>query len=231
MDERDKNTPPPAPPPGWFDDADNPPDPRPDAEAEFLASLDARIAGPNPQSLRLVPRPHPATLAEHDLRAQCRMSKGRSGGPGGQNRNKVETLVRFEHTATGVQRHAGERRSAIENERVALRRLRLALAVAVRCDVPAGDARSDLWKQRCQPRGKEGGRIAVSERHDDFPSLLAEALDILRACGWDQAKAAARLCCTPSQLLKLLSMYPPAMHLLNASRAACGLRPLRSPRS
>jgi len=67
------------------------------------------------------------------LRA-CVLRRGRTRGPGGQNRNKVETAVYLLHRPTGVAAAATERRSQAENLRVALFRLRLQLAVAVRGD-------------------------------------------------------------------------------------------------
>ncbi|MBL8758453.1 MAG: peptide chain release factor-like protein, partial [Phycisphaerae bacterium] len=69
------------------------------------------------------PWPHPACLADKDILKQCRIGRGRAGGPGGQNRNKVETLVIITHLPSGLEAHAGERRSQGENKTVALRRL------------------------------------------------------------------------------------------------------------
>src|SRR5215471_12693999 len=104
---------------------------------------------PLPSEPIWVTKPHPATLDGEELLAQCEMTKGRTKGPGGQHRNKVETRVTLEHKPTGLLAHAGERRSVVDNKRVALFRLRLALAVAVRTAVPAGDVRSQLWQTRC----------------------------------------------------------------------------------
>lgn len=165
----------------------------------------------------LVDPPHPASLAEDALLAQCDAARGRSGGPGGQNRNKVETKVTLTHVPTGVSAQAGERRSGIENRRIAIKRLRLALAVEARAPVKAGDARSELWKQRCR-----AGRIVVNPSHWDFPALLAEAMDMLAACRWDPARAALRLECTSSQLVKLLKEHPPAFTRFNAEREGKG---------
>lgn len=165
----------------------------------------------------LVDPPHPATLAEEALLEQCGTARGRSGGPGGQHRNKVETKITLTHTATGVAAQAGERRLASENARVALRRLRLALAVAVRAPVKTGDARSALWLERCR-----AGKVVCNPDHWDFPALLAEALDMLESCRWDPHRAAVRLECTSSQLIKLLKDHPPALARLNAERAAKG---------
>ncbi|MCB9844499.1 MAG: peptide chain release factor-like protein [Phycisphaeraceae bacterium] len=165
---------------------------------------------------------HPAALAPDDLLRQCTLERGRSGGPGGQHRNKRETHVTLTHGPTGVTAQAGERRSGEENRRVALSRLRMALAIEVRRGVPAGEARSDLWRSRCRD-----GRIACGPRHADFPAMLAEALDMLHACGLDHRKAAIRLDCTPSQLVRLLERHPPALVSLNRVRAERGLPELK----
>lgn len=189
------------------------------------------------------PWPHPACLDDEALLAQCQIGFGRSGGPGGQHRNKVQSLVRLVHAPTGIEAHAGERRTQHENRRVALRRLRLALAVEVRTPVPDGDVASDLWRsRRHQPRrGEEGGRsplgrwrgggsglIVVNPDHHDYPSLLAEALDVIAACDWDAKLASLRLECSATQLIRLVADYAPAMVRWNREREARGMRPLRT---
>lgn len=170
----------------------------------------------------ILPRPHPASLDVEELEKQCELGRGRSGGPGGQHRNKVETLALVKHTPTGISTHAGERRSAIQNKRVALSRLRLALAVEVRAEVPAGDVRSELWRSRTK-----NSRISCSERHADFPAMLAEAMDMLWASRGDARKAAIRLEVTPSQLVRFVGKHPPALGRLNEWRDAWGLGALR----
>ncbi|MFT5422544.1 MAG: hypothetical protein ACI89L_000309 [Phycisphaerales bacterium] len=169
--------------------------------------------------------PHPAALTDEKILAECRVDRSRSSGPGGQNRNKVETHITLTHTPTGVSGQAGERRSQEENRRVALRRLRLALAVEVRVPVPAGDILSPLWRSRRKDR-----RIECNPRHQDFPSLLAEALDVFAACGWDPGKGAAssRLEISSSQLVKFVALHKPAFALMNAEREKRGMHALRA---
>ncbi|MBK7406296.1 MAG: peptide chain release factor-like protein [Phycisphaerales bacterium] len=158
--------------------------------------------------------------------AQSELGRGRTGGPGGQHRNRVATHVTLTHLETGVLAQAGERRSAEENKAAALRRLRYALAVEHRTPVAPGEARTLLWSTRCTG----AGRIVCAERHHDHPTLIAEALDVLAACAWDAARAATRLCCTQTQLVRLLGEHPPALERLNRERRERGSRPL-SPRA
>jgi hypothetical protein len=172
--------------------------------------------------LHILPPPHPSGLALEDLAKQCEFGRGRSGGPGGQHRNKVETLAIVTHVATGVSARAGERRSAGENKSRALSRLRLALAVSVRAETPAGDVRSAMWRERTG-----SGRIVCSERHEDFAAMLAEALDMLWACRGDPKKAAIRLEVTSSQLVRFVQKHPPAFVRLDEWREAWGLGALR----
>jgi hypothetical protein len=176
---------------------------------------------PPPPEFLLLPAPHPASLDDEALAAQCSFSKDKAGGPGGQHRNKVESRVTIVHNPTGIEAMAGERRSAVDNRRVALFRLRLALALGARTPVPPGDPRSALWQARCSR-----GKIACNPQHHDYPTLLAEALDTIWACDLDLATAALRLTCSASQLVKLIKEHPAALVLLNQSRASRGMHKL-----
>ncbi len=171
-----------------------------------------------------VKRPlHPAMLDEGELLKSVTMERGRSGGPGGQHRNKNETAVTLTHDPTGISAQAGERRHAEINRKVALRRLRLKLAVEFRVELPAGDVRSELWRERCRK-----GKIVCAERHADYPAMLAEALDLIAASGWDQKKAAVRLEVSATQLIRFVATHAPALSAWNAARAERGLGSLRA---
>lgn len=162
---------------------------------------------------------HPATLGDDQLLAQCDIRFMRRSGPGGQNRNKVETAVILHHRPTGLQAEANERRSQNENREAALFRLRVRMALEIR--LPAAAQPSPLWRSRCR-----GGRIKVNPEHADVPSLLAEALDNLASHQMDTKATAEALGCTATQLVHLLKIEPQALALLNQHRASIGLRPL-----
>jgi hypothetical protein len=167
------------------------------------------------------PTIHPAGLpAEHLLR-DCEVRHERRRGPGGQHRNKTESAVVIRHVPSGIEGQAAERRSQHDNHRNAVKRLRMNLALGVRTVSQSDLEPSAMWQSRCHD-----GRIGINEDHEDFPILLAEALDVLEARNSHLHGSAEQLGCTPSQLVKLLKKEPRAFLWLNAERRKQGLPPL-----
>ena len=164
---------------------------------------------------------HPAALDSAALLAACRETRTKRSGPGGQHRNTTETAVVLTHLPTGITAEASERRSQAENRRVALWRLRLRLAIEHRLP-PSPVGPSTVWEAR-----NAGGRLAVNGEHDDYPTLVAEALDRLAAVQGEVSTAASRLRVTATQFVRLFKKQPAAWMALAACRRAHGLPPLR----
>ncbi|MAJ46721.1 MAG: hypothetical protein CBC35_05360 [Planctomycetes bacterium TMED75] len=168
--------------------------------------------------------PHPSTLDEGAFMSECEVSAGRSSGPGGQHRNKVQTGIRVVHLPTGIEARGTERREAQVNRSRAIFRLRLKLARNVRTQVGRDNHEpSELWEAR-----RQGRKLPVNPKHPDYPALLAEALDVVYARKFDVAGAAGVLRITMSQLTRVIRQEPPAISQVNRGRERVGLPRLRS---
>jgi hypothetical protein len=168
------------------------------------------------------PQIHPSRLPEALLLEQCRIRRTRHSGPGGQHRNKVETAIEIVHEPTDIVAFAAERRSQEANRQVAVFRMRLLLAVRVRCVRSPDVQPTELWRSRCQ-----GQKINCSERHHDFPAMLAEAMDAIDAKDYDVRCAAAALGCSATQLIRFIARVPEALATVNTARIARGLNRLQ----
>ena len=182
---------------------------------------------------------HPASFDPDTLLKDCRVERTRASGPGGQHRNKVETAIRVTHTPTNILGQAAERRSQTDNKKKALFRLRANLAIdyrapqlsAVRAalDLENDDfvqnlelTTSKLWRSRTGSR-----KISCNPSHADFPSLLAEALDVMFLTDYSPTLAARLLSVSTSQLIKFLKDEPRAFQSINSIRQKNNQHPLR----
>src|SRR3954469_397948 len=75
-------------------------------------------------------------LTDAQLLEQCAVDTYRASGPGGQKRNKTSSAVRLRHPPTGLIVIAEESRSQHENRARALKRMRQALYLKLRDELP-----------------------------------------------------------------------------------------------
>ena len=164
---------------------------------------------------------HPASLPLDDLMVDCSIKRTRKSGPGGQHRNKVETAIVITHDPTGIVGQASENRSQHQNLELAVARLRINLAVAIRFDVAENAQPSELWVSRVI-----SNKIQVNRNHPSFPALLAEALDFAAGSDYDLAAAARRLGISTSQLVKFFKTSTFAFEKVNRERKLRNLKRL-----
>jgi hypothetical protein len=165
-------------------------------------------------SLRLLP--------DDRLKDQCREDVYRSGGPGGQKRNKSSNAVRLVHEPTGIIATAADSRSLRDNRVHALRRLRLKLAADLREPVDLPAFAPPPWFLAV----RKAKGIALSTRNALFPAVAGLVLDLLDALSGNPAAVAINLGVSTSAVIKLLESEPSLWAAASRIRAAAGLGPL-----
>ena len=188
-------------------------------------------------TVRWVDPPHPAKLDVDLLTSQCRMSQFKRGGPGGQHRNKTQTAIRWLHEPTGVEGQSNEFREQVRNRSVALRRLRIQLAIDLRTrwdgsPEPIADQRhSDAVEPSAELMMLQGAGVPqglrISPEHTDYPAVLARLLDDLYRSGGQPSLIKSIWGGSSSGIIQFLSDLPVSLGEVNRWRAHLGFKPLR----
>jgi hypothetical protein len=168
-------------------------------------------------------------LSDPQLLAQCEVDTYRASGPGGQKRNKTSSAVRLRHPPSGLLVIAEESRSQLENRARALRRLRQALYLKVRDELPpeartpaALAARPDFGPAR------EGeGRLHLGRKDARYWPAVGVILDVLEAVGARVSEAAEALGVSTGNLIDFLQSDDKVWEQANQLRARFGHKPLR----
>lgn len=166
-------------------------------------------------------------LASDDaLIAQCEVDRYRASGPGGQHRNKTESAVRLRHRPTGATAIGEDSRSQAENKLHAVRRLRAAIALAVREPV-ALDGYAPSPRLAALIAGGTAPLGARTRLTGEYWAAIAELLDLLVAGDLEIAATAQRLGITTGALSRLLLHDDHVARAVNDLRRARQMRPLR----
>ena len=113
-------------------------------------------------------------LEDDELLRHCRCDTFRASGPGGQHRNTSDSAVRLTLEGTEVTALASEERSQHRNRARAVKRLRLQIALNLRCDpAPSWDG---PWKPGARDR--------------QYAPFIAHVLDALAATEYRVSDAA-----------------------------------------
>ena len=167
------------------------------------------------------------SLSDPQLLAQCDVDTYRASGPGGQKRNKTSSAVRLRHLPSGLIVIAEESRSQHENKAKALKRLRKALYLELREEVPAiADAIAAL-PDFIDARAADG-RLHLGVKNPRFWPVVGVVLDVLVAVEARVAEAAELLGISTGNLIDFLETDSKVWQQTNVLRARLGQKPLRS---
>jgi hypothetical protein len=170
-------------------------------------------------------------LSDDQLLAQCEVDTYRASGPGGQKRNKTSSAVRIRHPASGLLVIAEESRSQHENRARALRRLRQALYLRVRDEIPLEALTPEAVQARDGYRDARGpdGRLRLGVKDARFWPAAGVVLDVLFACQARLSDAAAALGVSTGNLVDYLETDPRVWEQANQLRTRFGQKLLRGP--
>jgi hypothetical protein len=163
-------------------------------------------------------------LDDDSLVRQCEVDHYRSGGPGGQKRNKTSSAVRLRHRATGLIVTASEDRSQRVNLIHAVRRLREAVALKVNGSICLDQYSPSPTLRECV---SDNGEFHVGPRDARYFRAVHEILAVLEACGMAVRRAAGLLGMGTATFVKLIHADAKLWKRVNELRANKGLPPLR----
>jgi hypothetical protein len=169
------------------------------------------------------------SLTDAQLLAQCQVDTYRASGPGGQKRNKTSSAVRLRHEPSGLIVIAEESRSQHENRLRALRRLRQALYLKIRDDLPANSLTPEALQQRVDYKEarKANGRLDLGRKDPRFWPTVGLVLDVLAGVQARVSDAARILAISTGNLINFLTIEPKVWEHANQLRARFGQKPLR----
>ncbi len=151
---------------------------------------------------------------EHLLR-ECVQDFHKASGNGGQKVNKTSSAVRLVHVPSGVSVSESGSRSQMQNRSNALKKLRLRIAMTVRCEVDGDCPVADPFY------------IPSLNNIRAYAPWLAVLVDYLALDAWDVRMTAERYGVSPSRLVKIIFRDADLWQELNRKRTAAGLAPLK----
>lgn len=163
-------------------------------------------------------------LTDAELLAQCTVETLRASGPGGQKRNTTESTVRLRHRPTDITANGTESRSQATNRQVALRRLRLRLALSVREPWPHDGNGASRQLLALIDR-------ALGPKNPAYVVALAELLDAFVSCNVSISATASALNRSSAAVSRALTATPELLATVNRLRTEQALKPLRAGRS
>jgi hypothetical protein len=136
--------------------------------------------------------------------------------------------VRLRHGPSGLIVIAEESRSQHENKAKALRRVRQALYLQIRDDLPDLSPEAVAALPDYQDARGGDGRLHLGKKDQRFWPAVGVVLDVLEAAEARVSAAAELLGISTGNLIDFVQSEPKVWQQVNVLRARCGQKPLRS---
>jgi len=134
-------------------------------------------------------------LSDEAILAMCKREYFRAQGPGGQHTNRTESAVRLTHVASGVVAQCQDHRERARNQKSALQRLQLRLALTQR------GVSQIAWLKPYH----RGTRLNLGANAAGYPLVVAVVMDALEQSQGALRESAEALGVSSSQITKLLT--------------------------
>jgi len=170
------------------------------------------------------------SLSDAQLLAQCEVDTYRASGPGGQKRNKTSSAVRLRHPPSGLIVIAEESRSQHENRARGLRRMRQALYLKIREELPPEARTAEALAERPDyGSARDGaGRLRLGRKDPRYWPAVGVVLDVLQAVEARVGEAAEALGVSTGNLIDFLSGDDKVWEQVNHLRIRFGHKALRA---
>jgi hypothetical protein len=156
------------------------------------------------------------TQSDEQFLNDCQIETYRGPGPGGQKRNKTSSAVRITHVPSGLNAIAGESRSQSTNKGVAVRRVRLRMAIEQREHIDLERFELPNWFT-----------LTISDRNPLYPQVVGLVLDVLSAADWATSTARDVLKASSRPFIQFLHNEPELWATVQRERKQRGMRELK----
>lgn len=156
----------------------------------------------------------------------CERTNFQASGPGGQKRNRVLSAVRLEHPPTGLRAEGKARREVALNQKDALQKLRLLLALDAAALFADNPDRDPAALRARLPAAWPAFRAKINPDHPEFPNAAFLALAWLILARGELAPPAQALGLSTSAFVRFLKLSGPVLQRARDLRGRFGRPPL-----
>ena len=149
-------------------------------------------------------------MSDGALLKLCTVDHFIATGKGGQKKNKTSSAVRITHNESDISASASDDRQQSVNKVHALRKLRVALAMEMRCE-------PQTWN----------GQFDMNLKNSQYPLFAACLVDHLSHHNWQVSEAAKSLNLSTGKLIKIISKDDNMWQKVNSERQRHGFKILK----